>query len=81
MSTSGLMKTLAFHQATQGKAVRMSAFSVKQDASPARRQDAANEHQCRDENLGFSSRHPRKDGQDARAFRKASPTTNDRQED
>ena len=69
MSTSGVMKTLAFHHATQGKTGRMPVLSVKQDA--------ANEYQWRDENLGFSSRHPRKDGQDARAFRKASPTTND----
>ena len=75
MSTSGGMKTLAFHPAAQGKSGRMPELSVKHDPrafrKATRRQEAANEHQQRDENLGFSSHCLRKVGQDARAFRQA----------
>ena len=38
------------------------------------RQEAANQHQRTNENLGFSIVRPRKVGHDARAFRKAIPT-------
>jgi hypothetical protein len=61
ISTSGMMKTLAFHHSAQGKSDRMSELSVE----PA----VANQHQRNDENLGFSSFRPRKVGHEVRAFR------------
>ena len=77
MSTSGIMKTLAFHHPAPGKSGRMPELSVE-SISPihpalTRRQEAANEHPRDNENLGFSSSRPRKVGQDARACREVSP--------
>ena len=73
MSTSGLLKTLAFHQSAQGKSGRMPELSVQPARVPApQRQEVAHEHQRIVENLGFSPIRPRKVGQDARVFRATS---------
>jgi hypothetical protein len=55
---------LAFHASAQGKSGRMPELSVNRnrsfrEASPTRRQDVANEHQRKDENLGFSCFRPK----------------------
>ena len=68
MSTSGGMKTLAFHPSAPGKSRQDVGVFRKADDRIPRRQEAANEHQRRDENLGFSSFRPREKPTGCRRF-------------
>ena len=70
MSISRSVRTLASHACAPGKPGTTPGLSVKLAAS--RRQEAANEHQHKRANLGFACLCPRKAGQEALSFRKAS---------